>query len=444
MKLPVPAPTPEALSLRGVVLPMLPAGSQRLGPSPKGRYRHWDTFRHLAPPAEWTVEQAWLAVKLARHSLYQPLPLLDVRGAPFVFAVPNPALEMLHRIDRDAGGSIRGDAALAQAIGTEARETYLFKSLVEEAITSSQLEGASTTRRVAKEMIQEGREPRDRSERMIYNNYQALLFVRRLLDQPLTTSAVFELQRILTDGTLDDPDGAGRFRRADEHIVVSDEIGQTLHTPPAAGELAERLDAMVKFANGDGGEFIPPPVRATLLHFWLAYDHPFVDGNGRTARALFYWSMARQGYWLCEFVSISRILKRAKAAYARSFLYTETDENDATYFVLSQLRVIIRAIEDLHGYLKRRTAELRSAEERMRNTRWLKAELNHRQLALVNHAMKHGDAAYTVESHRISHGVVYQTARTDLLHLTKIGLLEKRKRGRTFVFVPSARLLKIT
>ena len=138
-----------------------------------------------------------------------------------------------------------------------------------------------------------------------------------------------------------------------------------------------------------------------------------------------------------------RSWRRAKAAYARSFLYTETDENDATYFVLSQLRVIIRAIEDLHGYLKRRTAELRSAEERMRHTRWLKAELNHRQLALVNHAMKHGDAAYTVESHRISHGVVYQTARTDLLHLTKIGLLEKRKRGRTFVFVPSARLLKI-
>lgn len=439
MKIPVHAPTVDELS-RAAPAELL-AGARRFGPAPDGKYRHWDTFRHIAPPANWSSAQAWQAVKLARQSLYRTLPLLDVHGQPFVFAVPNPALEMLHRIDRDAGGSIRGDATLAQAITGDSRDTYLFQSLVEEAITSSQLEGASTTRRVAKEMIQEGREPRDRSERMIYNNYQALLFVRRILDQPLTSSAVFELQRILTEGTLDDADAAGRFRRADEHIVVSDEIGQTLHTPPPAEQLAERLEAMVAFANGDEGEFIPPPIRATLLHFWLAYDHPFVDGNGRTARALFYWSMARQGYWLCEFVSISRILKRAKAAYARSFLYTESDENDATYVVLHQLRVLIRAIEDLHKYLKRRTGELNVAEERLRHMRWLKAELNQRQLALVNHALKRADAAYTVESHRISHGVVYQTARTDLLHLAKLGLLDKRKRGRTFVFVPSARLL---
>ena len=441
MKIPVPAPTIDELLSRGTPPQFLP-GSARLGPAPGGKYRHWDTFRHLAPPAALSAEQAWLAIKFARQSLYRTLPLIDVRGRPFVFSVPNPALEMLHRIDRDAGGSIRGEASLAQAIGSESRDTYLFQSLVEEAITSSQLEGASTTRRVAKDMIQQGREPRDRSERMIYNNYQALLFVRRTLDQPLTTSAVFELQRILTDGTLDDPGAAGRFRHAGEHIVVSDEIGQTLHTPPPAEQLAARLEAMVAFANGDAGEFIPPPVRATLLHFWLAWDHPFVDGNGRTARALFYWSMARQGYWLCEFVSISRILKRAKAAYARSFLYTETDENDTTYFVLHQLRVLIHAIDNLHQYLKRRGAELRVAQDRVRHMKWLKAELNHRQLALVNHAMKRVDAAYTVESHRISHGVVYQTARTDLLHLARLGLLDKRKRGRTFVFVPSARLLR--
>jgi Fic family protein len=150
--------------------------------------------------------------------------------------------------------------------------------------------------------------------------------------------------------------------------------------------------------------------------------------------------MARQGYWLCEFVSISRILKRAKAAYARSFLYTESDENDATYFVLHQLRVLLRAIQELHEYLKRRTSELLAADELMRLTKWLKAELNSRQLALVNHALKRTDAVYTVESHRISHGVAYQTARTDLLSLAELGLLEKRKRGRTFVFVPSVKL----
>ena len=138
-------------------------------------------------------------------------------------------------------------------------------------------------------------------------------------------------------------------------------------------------------------------VRAILVHFWLAYDHPFVDGNGRTARALFYWVMAREGYWLCEYVSISRILKKARVQYARAFLYTETDDNDATYFILYQLGVLTRAIRDLHAYLDRKAAEVREVEDLVRRSTALRAELNPRQLDLLTHALKHTNAEFTVE-----------------------------------------------
>jgi Fic family protein len=415
-------------------------GREGLGPAPEGKYRHWDTFRQIKPPRGVSVDQAWLGVKLARRSLYRSLPLTDRQGRHFVYALPNVALEMLHRVDRDAGGNIRGDEPIAQVTGGATRDTYLFKSLVEEAITSSQLEGASTTRRVAKAMLQEGRAPRDRSERMIFNNYRAMLYVREMLREPLTPAIVLEMQRILTEDTLDEPDGAGRLRHSDEHIVVSDETGQILHDPPPAEQLESRLQLMCNFANGGGEEFIPPAVRAIVLHFWLAHDHPFVDGNGRTARALFYWAMARQGYWLCEFVSISRILRKARAQHARSFLYTESDDNDVTYFVLHQLRVLLRAIGELHTYLARKTAELRAADDLVRSASWLRAELNPRQLALVNHALKKPETVYTVESHRVSHGVSYETSRSDLLALSRAGLLHQRKRGRTFVFVVPADL----
>jgi Fic family protein len=271
--------------------------SARLGPAPGGKYRHWDTFRHTSVLQGYSVEEQWAAVKLARKALYQELPLRDQGGRHFQYALPAPALEMMHEIDRNAGGNIQGSD---QVTNPATRDTYLFKSIVEEAITSSQLEGASTTRKVAKAMIQEGRAPRNRSERMILNNYQAMLYVRRFIDSPLTPAIVLELQRLLTEGTLDEPDAAGRYRRDDEDIVIEDETGTRLHTPPPASELPARVKAMCDFANGvKPGEFIPPSVRAIVLHFWLAYDHPFVDGNGRTARALFYWSRARQGYWLC-------------------------------------------------------------------------------------------------------------------------------------------------
>jgi Fic family protein len=443
MKVPVPPPP------FGQLLSELLAGTrgtdrfddlmqQAIGAAPGGKYRHWDTFRHSAPSTQFTAEEQWIAVKLARRAMYRRLPLRDVKGRPFQYALPDPALDMLHQIDRNAGGNFQGSE---QVTNPATRDTYLFKSIVEEAITSSQLEGASTTRKVAKAMIQEGRAPRNRSERMILNNFQGMLYVRQFIGSPLTPEIVKELQRKLTDGALDDADAAGRFRRADEDVVVEDETGTRLHTPPPADELEERMHTMCAFANGaepDG--FVPPAVRAILLHFWLAYDHPFVDGNGRTARALFYWSMARQGYWLCEYVSISRILRKARAQYARAYLYTESDENDATYFLLYQMRVLLRAIGDLHEYLGRKAAEMHAAEEIVRRASAIHAELNQRQLALVNHALKQPLARYSVQSHRISHGVSYETARSDLLKLVAQGLLSQRKIGKAHAFVPVSNL----
>jgi Fic family protein len=412
-------------------------GAAMLGPAPEGKYRHWDTFRHVAPPADYTLEQAWYGVKSARRALYQELPLLDTKGEPFRYALVLPLLEMLHRIDRDASGNIEGSEQVANPA---TRERYLFKSLIEEAITSSQLEGASTTRKVAKAMIQEGREPRTIGERMILNNFNAIVFAREILHQPLTPDLVFHIQRLVTEGTLDDPDAAGRFRRANEEIVLEDETGTRLHTPPPAAELADRMSIMCRFANGGDteeqqkGGFMPPVVRAIMLHFWLAYDHPFVDGNGRTARALFYWAMARLGYWLCEYVSISRILKKARGKYSRAFLYTESDDNDATYFVLFQARVLLQAIADLQKYLQRKADEIRRAETLTEHLRGLQHPLNPRQLALLNHALKNGRARYTVDSHKRSHGISYETARSDLLALAQVGIITKRKIGRAFAF----------
>jgi Fic family protein len=446
MKLPVAAPDPNELTIRllnetGGANRLQQLVSSGLGPAPGGKYRHWDTFRQAPPLADFAAEEQWLAVKLARRALYRTLPLEDPSGRPFKCALPNVALEMLHQVDRNAAGSI---AASSQVTNPSTRDTYLFKSIVEEAITSSQLEGASTTRKVAKAMIQEGREPRTRSERMIFNNYRAMRRVLEAVGTPLEPEFVLELQRILTEGTLEDSAAAGRFRRADEDIVVEDEIGTRLHTPPPADQLETRMRMMCEFANSvsNDGEFMPPVVRAILLHFWLAYDHPFVDGNGRTARALFYWSMAREGYWLSEYVSISRILKKAPGQYARAFLYSESDDNDATYFILYQLRVLLRAIDDLHEYLRRKAAEMRDAAAIVRRVSGLHTGLNVRQLALINHALKNDDGRYTVESHQRSHGVSYETARSDLLTLAKEGLLEHGKIGRAFVFSPSVDLLR--
>lgn len=410
-------------------------------PAPGGRYLHWDEFRHRPAPPGTTAEKYWHAVRYARRAASRPVALRDLNGAPFRFANVPLLAEYLHLIDRDAAGAIRTPGQVTDA---STRDRYLIASLSEESITSSQLEGASTSRANAKQMLREGRAPRDHGERMILNNYTAMEWLRSKHDEPLTPAIVFELHSLVTNGTLDDPESSGRLRRDSDDIVVSDETGRILHRPPKEAELAERLAELCAFANANesGEEFLHPVLRSMLLHFQLAYDHPFVDGNGRVARALFYWSMARHGYWLCEFVSISRILKRARGQYLRSFLYTETDENDTTYFLLDQLRVLRRAIEDLHDYLTRKAQEERNAESILRRAWKTKLVLNERQRALLARAFRVPDTVFTVETHRRSHGIAYDTARTDLLELEREGLLSMHKRGRRFAYTASKRLAK--
>jgi Fic family protein len=393
------------------------------------RYLHWDELRFRKPPEGLTHEEWWLAVKMRRQTSSRAIPLRDTGGQPFHFTVPDLVTDLLHQIDRGGGTFVE---VPEQVTNADQRDRYVVRSLMEEAITSSQLEGAVTTREVAKKMLAEGRKPRDRSERMIVNNYMTMRRIAELKDKPLTPEIVFQVHREISEGALDIANGAGRFRHAEENINVSDIEGTVFHTPPHAGELPARLQAMCDFANGlTPGFFVHPVIRGIILHFWLAYDHPFVDGNGRTARALFYWQMLHTRYWLFEFISISQFLRKAPVQYGMAFLHTETDENDLTYFIIHQAEVIRRALKELHDYVARKSSETRACLNALQKH----PELNYRQQAVVAHALRHPGFAYNIAGHQTRQAVTYATARADLLGLVKRKLLAQRKIGRSFVFI---------
>ncbi|MDH3325042.1 MAG: Fic family protein [Candidatus Peregrinibacteria bacterium] len=406
-----------------------------IGPTDsKGRYLHWEKLKHLPPPEELTSEEYWFAIKTARQKTYKKLRLLDKNGDPFQFCVPDILQKRLHWLDQNAAGSITMNMPITNP---HTRDTYLVSSLVEESISSSQLEGASTTRNVAKDMLRQGRKPKDHSEQMIFNNYKAMGAIREYKEEELTPSLILHLHEILTKDTLEDPSKAGKFRDLNDDIHVVDNTEScVLHTPPNANLLPKRIEHICKFANDlEGKDFIHPVIKATILHFMIGYDHPFIDGNGRTARALFYWAMAKHGYWLTEFVSISRVIKQAPAKYGKAYLHTETDENDLTYFLIHQMDVIKDGVTALHKYLEKKAHEIDEAEKLLNNSK-AQGQLNYRQLSLLKHAIKHPNAIYRIQEHQVSHAISYQTARTDLLKMSdKLQLLRKRRYGNSFVFV---------
>ena len=406
---------------------------RRLLPA-SSRYLHWDELQHREAPPGLSREEWWFLLKFSRQSLKQEVSLLDKSGNTFSYVPVPPIPQQLHEIDVRLGGQIK---LPEEVINRETKDEYYLNSLIEEAITSSQLEGATTTRRVAKEMLRTGRAPSDRSERMILNNFRTMSRIGDLKGESLTKDLIFEIHRLVTEETLDKPSAAGRFRRdvEDEHVAVVSNDNQVLYEPPLASDLEARVQRVCEFAN-QSAPFVHPVIRSMILHFMIGYEHPFVDGNGRTARALFYWSMLHHGYWLAEFISISQIVLKAPAQYSRAFLYTETDERDLTYFILYHSKIVMRAIESLHEYIGRKTREIRAFEAELNGIQIL----NHRQRALIRHAMRHPGNRYSVEEHRRSHNVSYESARLDLINLAARGLFSSMRVGKKSLFSPDPQL----
>jgi Fic family protein len=423
-------------TLFGALLPQL-GESIEIQSNPE--YLHWDKLRHLEPPEDLSARAWWLQIKLGRVTDMRSLPITGPDGRHFTYCLPDQVLWHLHRIDQRLASGIGIDSTLTS--DRQAARRFLVNARMEEAIRSSQLEGATTSRQVAQEMLRSGRAPKDLGERMVANNYRALQFMREEIGDRLTPEAVLDLHRVITDGTLDDPSAAGRLQLPGEERVAvfyRDEDRNPIHRPPSAEALPKRLEMLCKFANESesADPFVPPVVRAILVHFWLAYDHPFLDGNGRTARILFFWVMRSRGYRLAEYLPISRLLRTAPAQYTRAFLETETDEGDTTYFLLHQLRVIEQAIEDLEEYLQRKRRELQDVRRMLNDV----DGLNGRQIVLLTHAIKHPDHVYTLGGHGLSHRVTHETARADLGGLADRDLLVRRRRGRSYEFRPASDL----
>ena len=401
----------------------------------RGRYLHWDDFRFKKQPEGLNPEQSWYGTKVARLRQLKDTPFDAKDGEFFRFMEPDVVRALLHWIDGKASGNVVMPIPLDnQAIG----KSFHVSSLIEEAFSSSRLEGAATTRAVAKAMIREGREPKNKSERMIWNNFQAMEFIGTHKDDALTVEMILELHRIVTKDTLERPEMAGVLRGPNDRIVVEDAEGQVLHDPPPATSLEERLRRLCDYANlppfGEGGgPFLHPVVQAIILHFMIGYDHPFIDGNGRTARALFYWHVIRHGYWLAQYISISRIMLKAPNQYGRAYLETETDGGDLTYFIIHQLHVFKQSVEELLDHLKQKAHELSALEASLLPS-GRGDDFNYRQLELLKRCIEHPGLMITIKEHQRANRISYQTARTDLLSLVNLELLDAREIGKQFIF----------
>lgn len=392
------------------------------------RYLYWSDVKYRMPSGMTGVE-LWGKVKSVRN-------LTDVKiwdQNNIHFSLTNTMQRLCHEFDMNFGGSWGASKIFPNDKTTQ--ELYLISSIMEEAIASSQMEGAATTREAAKEMLRKKISPRDKSQRMILNNYNTINFIRDNAKERLTPALIMQIHGMMTENALDVPDAAGRLRRDDENIVVGNGItGEIVHTPPSAECLNEFLDHLCVFFNDEDTDvFVHPIIRAITIHFLVGYYHPFADGNGRTARALFYWYMMNSNYWLVQYLSISRIIKGSKKSYEKAFLYSEADGNDIGYFIQYNLDVLLKSFDALSRYIKRKNNEKKKAEKLLHL-----GNITERQSQILSLCMENPDIVLISTDIVGKFGVTPNTAKSDLRKLTEKGYLrEISLNGRTKGYVRS-------
>lgn len=367
-------------------------------------YWYWTDLKYKKKPEDISSEELWSLVKFSR---------LMIRGFQWerygiTLPITNRMQALCHNFDMNFGGSWGNNSI----IPSDDRERYLVSALMEEAISSSQMEGASTTRKIAKEMLRKKISPRTRSEQMIFNNYASIRFIVEHKDENLTAGLLLEIHSLMTRKTLEEEKDAGRFRTNDDVVVENSLTHEIVHTPPPYKDIPEFVNDLCEFVNTNdsiNGTFVHPILKAIFIHFLVSYVHPFVDGNGRTARALFYWYMLKSGYWLTEYLSISRIIYRSKPSYEKAFLYAEADGKDIGYFVNYHLRVLDLAFKDLKNYIERKILQKQQSVDFMQL-----GNINERQAVILSLVRDNPKMVITVKEIETRFAVSHTTAKTDL------------------------------
>jgi len=402
----------------------------------KGRYLYWDEFR-------WRVDKdddpqmAWLSTKMMRLFKQKEIELYDKNQNNFSFCIPDSLQAKLYKIYNFSRQGIVPHNSLKQ--------NFLISSLImEEAISSSQLEGAIVTRRIAKDMLTQERPPKSEDEQMILNNYMLMKELKRVKNEDLSIDMILSFHKIATTNCSENGVIAGQFRDTNDIFITNGMDGEVVYTPPCYTQIPKRLAQICMFANdnhnGENGTiFIDPIVKAIILHFMIGYEHPFNDGNGRTARAIFYWYMLKNGFDYFEYISISKFLKDAPKKYGMSYLYSEIDDNDLTYFIYYQVEIIIRAIDELLSYLQAKSREFEEIATLLANSK-IGSKLNFVQKDIVKKSLKTPGRVFTAKEISNDYDIAQNSARKYLNELVKYKILATFKDGRRANYIALANI----
>ncbi|MGL4980956.1 MAG: Fic family protein, partial [Fusobacteriaceae bacterium] len=301
--------------------------------------------------------------------------------------------------------------------------------LIEEALNSSAIEGAFSTKKQTEDLVKSKRTPENKSEKMILNNYNALHFINETITSPITEELLLELYKIIVKETLEEEDITERYRTGD--VFIKNERDEIIYKAPNCEQVPEMMKELLEYANTKTDEDIF--IKASIIHFYFVYIHPFFDGNGRTARALTYMFLIKSGYEFFRFFSISMVINEKRSKYYKAIKNSEDFGSDMTYFIDFNIEMMLEAIQETisrygNEYLK---IEILNYIEKYRIS--LPKSLEEELKKYLNRK----DKQLTLKKYVKNTKLAESTAQKHMAILVNSGILKKEVLNKETVYIPN-------
>jgi Fic family protein len=312
------------------------------------------------------------------------------------------------------------------------QKEFIFNAAVEEAVTSAIYEGANTTRAEAKQLIESERTPLTKDDWMLINNYEALHWIKKNSNSQVTLDLILKINQIVTKNTLDEVDEkyCGKFR--DDKVFVRNKLNKIVHEGIEYSKIEEALSESINIVTAHP-RYIHPIIKGIILHYLIAYIHPFFDGNGRTARTLFYFKSIKHNLKFVELLSISAHLKNTGNQYERSFETVKSHDWDLTYFINYCLESLLAALKAVEGKVNN-----------LLKINWLKSEysFSDNQIRLLQKLYLSKYRPIDIEKYAQEIGKSREIARQELKALVEHKFMREKKEGKKYIYLIEAKYLK--
>lgn len=345
-------------------------------------------------------------IALLQDGFYRSLPLYDFHGNPVVY------LENAAQLRLSAAKILLTPQNSAQLYGTQAMEREILSTFTIEQIDTSR----SSVRRILS-----GYAPTNEREQRIYGMKRGLEFIADPSNK-INEETIYQLYQMVIGAFLPEEDQLlpGQRYRHDHVYIVGDKLE---HTGLPWNKLAGYMEQLVAFIQQDSS--INDLWKAALIHFYLAYLHPYFDGNGRMARLLHLWYLVQQGYSSALFVPLSEYIERSRKKYYDAFSLVE--QNARISGVLDVTPFLLYFTEEVYH-------KLRSEQPDRVTTDTFRQALQNGKITEKEHALwqfvltAYADQPFSTKQLEKDFGnAAYATIRGFVLKFTELGLLRATK-----------------